>query len=202
MYSIRIARAVDAEEIARVHVQCWEECYPFLPAEIRQARNLDSRLSLWMRRLGCKDIARTWVLEDAGCIVGFAHLVPNTDPEIPAADAELHACYFLPEYRGTTAGPKMMSVMLRYALSNGWGTFCIWAWRDNPIRITYRALGLTPVVRRDRELCGYSAPEVGYYHADATAMIEKLDNMVTQIELRGDGRRSLRRFAVRHRPTA
>ncbi|UWQ29897.1 GNAT family N-acetyltransferase [Leisingera sp. M523] len=202
MYSIRFACADDAAGIAKVHVQCWEECYPFLPQGLRRARNLSVRVEQWKHRLAQPAEGLTWVLEDEGRIVGFAHLAPNSDPEIPEAAADLHACYFLPEYRGSTAGPEMMAEMLRASLTLGWKTFCIWAWRENPIRITYRALGLLPVVRRSRELCGFSAPEVGYFHPDASAMIRKLENMAIQIERRGGETRSSRRFASRHHRTA
>ena len=200
MYRIRNATLQDARAISEVHVQCWRECYPFLPDGLHQARSVQVRFDQWVARLRGDAAHYTLVLEDAGRVVGFGCAVPSRDEDLPDADWELHACYFLPEYRRMAAGPEMMRKLIEGAEEQGARSVCVWVWEDNPLRITYGQLGLRPEVRRNRELCGYEIPEIGYLCKDLKRLSAKLEVMSSALARRGGASQSLQFDQARLRP--
>ncbi|EBA18374.1 acetyltransferase, putative [Roseobacter sp. SK209-2-6] len=198
MYIIELAKPRDAHCIAKIHVSCWQECYSFLPRGLHEARNEAVRSNQWTSRLNHQVESKTLVLRDAGIIAGFAHITKNGDKDMPGIAAELHACYLLPGYRGTLAGPQMMLEMLNCAKDEGWDSFSVWAWKRNPIRRTYEALGLKRKIMRDREICGYFVPEVGYCQTDISETEGKLLKNLTHQKRRAYEKRSRQR-CVTHR---
>lgn len=184
MYNIRKATMQDVESISRVHVACWAECYPFLPAELHQKRSVAVRQTQWARRIELPQGSVTLVLVVGGQVVGFGHAMPNSDPDLPDVDFELHACYFLPEHRRSAAGPEMMAALLAHAVDHSATSICVWVWRDNPLRVTYGLLGLKAVVRRRRTIEGHSAPEVGYVSRDIPSLVNRLGCMAANVAQR------------------
>lgn len=201
MYNIRKATKQDASTIAAIHHRCWKECYPYLPKELHALRGVDVRMRQWENTLGSSGKHGTFVLEIDCRVLGFAHVKENADPAIPDAQAELHACYFDPCVRRSSAGPAMMRQMLRWAIENDMKSCSIWAWEKNPVRRTYGALGLEIICRRNRVIEGFAAPEVGYLCRDATALTKKLDLMITQVDARGGQERSQQFEPSRLSPT-
>ncbi len=190
MYNIRKADVQDIPLIAKIHVECWTECYPYLPAGLHALRDYSSRLSLWEERVQRRSEGQTFVLETCSVVRGFGHVMQNDDVAIREAPMELHACYFVPEVRRGPAGPEMMLTMIDWVIDQGDTAFCVWAWERNPIRRTYGALGLEPVIRRKRQIEGFTAPEVGYLCSDLTAIRKKLFAMIEQLSERGGQARS------------
>lgn len=184
MYNIRVANWQDATAIASVHVACWRECYVYLPRGLVERRNFEARLVQWEERLLYTGQTLTLVLEQAGRVVGFGHVKRNDDSGMKQAQAELHACYFLPEMRGGSAGPAMMLRMVEWVAEQGFSTCGVWAWKQNPIRRTYAALGLEIVSRRDRVIDEFEAKEVGYLCRDLGKLMVKLRRMIIQTEAR------------------
>lgn len=193
MYNIRNAIMQDASSISAIHHQCWKECYPYLPQGLHDLRGKDFRMRQWATTLGSSGKHATFVLEAARGILGFSHVKENTDPGIPEAHAELHACYFDLSIRRSSAGPSMMRHMLQWVVENEMKNCSVWAWEKNPVRRTYGALGLEIVCKRNRVIEGFSAPEVGYLCRDIPALTKKLDSMITQLDARG-GRERSRQF--------
>lgn len=198
MYSVEVAHPESVWEIAKVHVDCWRECYTFLPEGLHAARAIEVRARQWQDRIENPNGSLTLNLLDRGIVVGFAHIAKNGDADMVGICAELHACYLVPQYRGTRAGPEMMLRMLDHAQEMSWESFSVWAWKKNPIRRTYAALGLKKVIEREREICGYRAPEVGYVHRDIHEIKEVLKRSITSLQKRDDGTRSRRRLTTHH----
>ena len=196
MYSIEVARPQNVLEIAKVHVECWGECYTFLPDGLHAARTVGVRVKQWRERIERPDGSQTLTLRDHGTVVGFSHIAINGDADMAGICAELHACYLLPKYRGTRAGPEIMLRMLKHAEQMGWTSFSVWAWRKNPIRRTYAALGLEKCIERDREICGFRVPEVGYIHRDIPGIKGILQRNITLLKKRDDGMRNPRRLTT------
>ncbi len=194
MYSIRQAVMQDASTIADIHHSCWQECYPYLPKGLHDLRDREVRFNQWLKRLEGSGDFQTNVLEVSGAVAGFAHVKANDDDAIPEADAELHACYFRPHLRRSSAGPAMMKQMLLWTREQGMTACSVWAWRQNPIRRTYGALGLEIACKRDRQIAGFRAPEVGYLCRDIPSLIQTLEKMISQLDARGGQARS-RQFA-------
>jgi len=61
----------DAEEIARVHVQCWHESYAnLLPAEFLRKLSADARVAQWQTAISDPEVF-VRVAREAGRIAGF-----------------------------------------------------------------------------------------------------------------------------------
>jgi len=172
MIEMRSADLEDAPDIARIHVSCWRDVYPFMPEEVHAARGYDVRLEQWTDLLGTPDPNRQiLVVEDDGTTIGFTMVKENEDPAIPEARGELHAAYFLPQYRGHAIGIHALNRMIHFLWSRDLWPVCLWAFRDNPVREKYEKAGWTPVVHRERDVAGVMIPEVGYTLANEMAEI-------------------------------
>lgn len=185
MYSMVIATSQHVSAIATIHHQCWTECYQFLPPEIHEARGPEFRKSQWQALLSEPSPDHfTIALLHGGQVVGFGHVKCNTDPDIPEAKAELHACYFLPAHRRQHIGPEMLLKLIRTSENRGWDTFCVWAWKQNPIGRTYGALGMQRRISRDRVIDKQAAPEIGYFCGQVDLLKAKLQRMATRLASR------------------
>lgn len=108
--SIRPATPDDADAIAAIHVQCWQETYPgLLPESEIARRDLPYRQALWRRILadvrGC-----VWYAPDCG----FAHAGPQRDAPLAAAGFgfELYSFYLLRVAHGSGLASAMLSACL------------------------------------------------------------------------------------------
>ncbi len=73
----RAATPDDADMIARIHVQSWQEAYPsLLPEAEIAARNFAYRQSIWTRALA-QGTTRIGVIDD----IGFAQIGPQREDE-------------------------------------------------------------------------------------------------------------------------
>ncbi len=172
MIDMKTARLEDAEAIARIHVSCWRDVYPFMPEDVHAARGFDYRLRQWTELLSTSDPNRQiLIINDDGTTIGFTMVKENDDPAIPEARGELHAAYFLPQYRGHAIGIHALNRMIHFLWSRDLWPVCLWAFRDNPVREKYEKAGWTPVVHRERDVAGFMIPEVGYTLANEMAEV-------------------------------
>ena len=77
--TVRLARADDADEIGRIQVESWRAAYTgLMPQEVVDGFDVASRQTTWREWLGAPPRARsaTFVVEDAGEVVGFAGVGP------------------------------------------------------------------------------------------------------------------------------
>lgn len=191
MKSISCAEKKDIRIIARIHTECWREAYPFMPGQVHLNRNYQFRLEQWNDWLADRSGLRAvFVVEAANQIVGFAAVKPNDDPDIDAI-GDLHACYLLPEYRGTSLGPLAMREMASFLYNSGQWPACIWAFRESPYRRIYPQLGAVATVFRDRVIAGCRLPEIGYLVSDYEIFAQRLNRMISSAAQRQTG--SLRR---------
>ena len=164
MLKIRNSISIDVDDISSVHVKCWSEHYSFLPKIIHSARSIEYRKIQWAKQFNHDGTSKGGlfsVISEQGKLVGFGFCTANSDLDIKAR-GELHAAYFLPEYRGGVAGGMLLLNMARYLRESDLWPACIWAWRDNRTRINYSMLGFTVVHKRCRNIAGVDIPEVGY----------------------------------------
>lgn len=172
MIKMRSAHLDDAAAIAQIHVSCWRDVYPFMPEEVHAARGYEFRLEQWIRTLKEQNPnQQILVIEDDNEIIGFTMVKENDDPAIADARGELHAAYFLPQYRGHAIGIHALNRMIHFLWSRDLWPVCLWAFRDNPVREKYEKAGWTPVVHRDRDVAGTLIPEVGYTLSNEMAEI-------------------------------
>ncbi|UES58541.1 GNAT family N-acetyltransferase [Roseibium aggregatum] len=174
---IRQAEISDVAKIATIHVECWREVYTFMPDEVQSQRGFEYRSRQWQHWFETRPPGQAvYVLEDGKEVVGFAVAKPNSDPAIDAI-GEFHACYILPEYRGGASGPMAMQALAEFLKSEALWPACVWAFKSNPYRRIYPALGCEPKVFRDRFIAGVALPEIGYRVTDFDKLMARLDRM-------------------------
>jgi len=174
---IRSAVLSDVVSIAKIHVTCWREVYAFMPSEVHAQRGFQYRLDQWLTWFDTlpSDEA-VFVLTDAIGVVGFAVAKANKDLDFDVP-GEFHACYILPHYRGGEAGPVAMMALADFLMSKGLWPACLWAFKHNPYRRIYPALGCTPEVFRDRHIAGHALPEIGYRAPEFAVLMKRLNRM-------------------------
>lgn len=195
---IKVRRAVisDVERIAEIHTECWREVYSFMPAKVHAARGYHHRLKQWQEWFAVpKANHALYVLLVSQTVVGFAVAKPNSDPGINAL-GEFHACYIIPSYRGGAAGPLAMMALAAFLNEQGLFPACIWAFRSNPYRRIYPALGCIPKIFRDRVIAGVSLPEIGYLVPDYSSLVTRLERMrVSAVERQNQSPQTPRRLS-------
>jgi len=109
--SITIRRAVvdDAEELAALHLQVWDEAYTGLIDQAlldeRRARPVEDRVAVWRNRLSGFP---TWVpADESGRLLGFVQSGPGRDEDRPGL--ELMALYVVAEVYGTGLGHRLLT---------------------------------------------------------------------------------------------
>lgn len=105
---IRPAVPSDADMLARIHVQAWQETYPgLLPPEEIAARDLPFRLRQWRGALACGR-TRIRVLPD----LGFAQVGPQRDPKLAESyPDELYCLYLLRKAQGQGSGRAFLTAV-------------------------------------------------------------------------------------------
>jgi GNAT superfamily N-acetyltransferase len=102
--SIRPAEPADAEALAHLHLDVWDDAYTgLMPQGILDDRRakVDERVERWQEILAQAE--RTWVAEGADGLVGFASTGPARDNDIDDL-LELYALYVRASHYGTGVG--------------------------------------------------------------------------------------------------
>jgi GNAT superfamily N-acetyltransferase len=169
-FDIRPATLDDVAAITRLHVDSWQNTYPFMPAEVHANRSYAYRYEEWLEALSNPDpdqlILTVW---NEKTMIGFCSCKGSDDPDMPQARGELHAAYFLKEYRGHAIGVPLLDRMIRFLLKRELWPACLWAFEENKVRHLYKAGGFIEALHRDRVIAGFSIPEVGYLTPDDPA---------------------------------
>ena len=102
--SIRQAVAADAEPLAHLHLDVWDDAYTgLMPQGILDDRRekVAERVARWEEILGRSE--PTWLAEDEEGLVGFASCGPARDNDMEEL-LELYALYVRASYWGTGVG--------------------------------------------------------------------------------------------------
>ena len=147
--TIRPARPDDAEAIAGAHVRGWLATYRGLvPDSVLDGLSVERRTAFWRDTIatevaGSAPVTRTWVIEDAGTVRGFATTGPIRDqPEGLAGAGEVFAIYLTPEARGRGLGRVLFGNAVDDLRARGFAPIVVWVFEANPgARRFYEAAG-------------------------------------------------------------
>jgi GNAT superfamily N-acetyltransferase len=131
--AIRQALPSDADAIAQLHVDVWEDAYSALmPARILEQRrtNIAERSERWRRQLD-QSAVRTTVAEDASGLVGFASVGAPRMNDV-SVEQELWALYVRASRWGTGVGHALLADALPPERSA-----CLWVLRGNDRAVTF-----------------------------------------------------------------
>jgi L-amino acid N-acyltransferase YncA len=163
---VRPAVAVDAAQIARVHVASWRAAYRgLLPDRYLERLSVDERERTWRRRIvGTRADEAVLVAERAGTVVGFASAGPTRDRDADSRSVgEVYAVYVVPEEWGRGAGRRLLEGALTALEGAGFGHAGLWVLETNAqARGFYEHLGWRVDGTTKEERFGERVTEVRY----------------------------------------
>jgi ribosomal protein S18 acetylase RimI-like enzyme len=153
----------DAEEIARVHVLCWQESYAdLLPAEFLKNLSADARVAQWQGAISDPDVF-VRVAREAGSIVGFVSCGRAREGAAKEADGEIFAIYILKAYHGRRIGRSLIAASARFWLSKGGRNLIVLSMAGNSQAAAfYRTLGGVQVYEGSFEIAGARIADKGH----------------------------------------
>jgi GNAT superfamily N-acetyltransferase len=143
--ALRDALPGDARAMADLNVAAWRAFFPGLvPQALIDGMEVEPRARWWEENLPSVLPVRTWVAERGGRVIGFTHVGPSRDPDVPEA-AELYGMYVEPEAVGTGAGRALMVTALEHLRDGPWEEAILWTLPgDHRAARFYRAWGWQP----------------------------------------------------------
>ncbi|MBL8902430.1 MAG: GNAT family N-acetyltransferase [Aestuariivirga sp.] len=153
----------DVEEIARVHIQCWQESYAgLLPDEFLKNLSIDEKIAQW-RQTVSDPLVFTRVARDARRIVGFVSCGAAREGAAKGADGEILAIYILKAYHGRRIGRSLMAAAARFWLSKGGRNLVVLSMAgNNQAAAFYKALGGLRVDEGSFEIAGTRIDDTGH----------------------------------------
>lgn len=153
----------DAEEIASVHVQCWQESYAdLLPAEFLKNLSVDAKIGPWRQTISDPQVFKR-VARDAGRIVGFVSCGPVREGAAKGADGEIFAIYILKAYHGRKIGRSLIAATARFWLSEGGRNLIVLSMAGNTQATAfYEALGGVQVYEGSFAIAGTRMADKGH----------------------------------------
>ena len=130
---IREATVADAEAIAGIHVRAWRSAYRGqLSDEYLDGLRMEDRLE--QHRLSLEEAPaefRTWVVEDASAVVGFAVTGPSEDADADRKTGEVYAIYVEPERVGRGVGHALFEHAVADLVDRGFSAATLWVLESN-----------------------------------------------------------------------
>ena len=141
----RRATADDIEAIAETQVRAWQEAYVGQVAqEYLDSLSVEQRVEAWTGIHAATDwpARGLLVVTDEGVVVGFAHVCPSRDDDLPADTGEVTAIYLRQAVWGRGAGRLLMDAALAELRAAGGTSAILWVLDTNErARGFYEAVG-------------------------------------------------------------
>lgn len=145
---VRTATVDDAEVVAVVQVGSWQTAYRrLLPDAYLDALSVERRSVVWSRILAETDLPRTgtFVLQEGPDVVGFVHVGPTRDDDLPASAGEVTGIYIRPGAWRLGGGRLLMDTATASLKTAGFATAALWVLDGNlAARRFYERLGWRP----------------------------------------------------------
>lgn len=160
--TIRQAKATDAAQIARVHVETWRETYTgLIPERVLTSLTHRKRQGQWNRILAGKERLNTLVAETNGEIIGFAGHGHNRDPK-SRFTGEIFTLYVLLDWQGFGLGKALFEQSRDTLAALGHDRMIIWVLAMNPATKFYEWQGGLTIAERDEPMGGVMLRERAY----------------------------------------
>ena len=134
---MRLAQPADAGAIGDLHVRSWQVAYRgIVPDAILDGLSVGQRVEFWARVLGRSSAepprdGRTWVVEDAGMVAGFASTRPSREADTPPGTGELHSIYLAPESWSKGLGSLLLASAVEDLHERGFAPLVLWVIEGN-----------------------------------------------------------------------
>ena|SRR5437868_1833344 len=143
-FKIRRAKHGDEEQIAKVHIQSWQETYKDLVSQDYLdglPGELIERIEMWQNILNSPK-RWAWVATASDSIVGFILFGPPRDDNRETF-IELGAIYLLAEKKGEGIGFAMLSSGFEFMKTLNYKKAYCWVVENNPTTLFYEKCGAT-----------------------------------------------------------
>lgn len=150
MIRVRLARAGDAEAIARIQVSAWRTGYRHIvPARWLDELDETERAARWRGRLGTAaqlDSPTFVAVDGADAVAGFVHTGPLRDDDLaPEGRAEVYTVYVDPAWWRRGVGRTLLRSVDEHWAGTDVRELTLWVFEANAeARAFYEALGWRP----------------------------------------------------------
>lgn len=162
---IRKATPLDAEGIARVHVESWKSTYiNIVPEDFLKNLSYEKRVEYWYSAIpdGEVYVAKN----EEGEVIGFASGGKERSRKYPKYNGELYAIYILQEYQGKGVGKLLIKPIVKELKRQGISSMLVLVLEDNPSRKFYEKLGAKKIDSIIVEIGGVQLNELVYVWED------------------------------------
>jgi ribosomal protein S18 acetylase RimI-like enzyme len=165
-YAIVPAGPGDAADLARVHVQSWQETYPgLLPQVYLDRMSVAAHARRWRARL-MRGEEVTLVGESVSGVSGYCS-GDWTRRGVRPGEAEISTLYVLRRAQRSGLGRRLLVATARALAARGASSLVIWVLRDNAnARRFYERMGGAGERERDEAIGGGLVVSVAYRWAD------------------------------------
>lgn len=165
MERVRQAFKSEAEELAELHVQTWQEAYAgLLPDQYLASLESSQRLPIWQRLLASPERVAIFVAESDNRPIGFS--CGGVPSELDSTDgvAELWSIYLLKHFWDKGIGKRLHDALLDELRTRGFREVFLWVMEPNArTREWYDRQGWTlDGGRKTDELWGATITDVRY----------------------------------------
>ncbi len=165
--TLRGATAMDARQIAEVHVEAWQATYPgLLPDSYLAKLSPANQAVRWReaiaRRTG--DDILVAAVEGPG-VVGFVNWGKARGKEAPQP-SEIYALYVAPDWQDQGIGRDLLKAAFEELAAAGVNGAFLWVLSTNPARFFYEAMGGMAVGTRLERFAGVDLEETAYAWPD------------------------------------
>ena len=157
--TIRRAKESDAEGVARVHSQGWQETYEgMIDPSYPDSRTFERSLGVF-KKSGCRDM---FVAECDGEIGGFCGFGPDRED---GRHGEIYGIYVLKKYQGFSAGKRLLAAAEAELIVMGFKSLSLWVLEGNErAEGFYISQGFAESGRQKTEILGGEVTEKEYVH--------------------------------------
>jgi ribosomal protein S18 acetylase RimI-like enzyme len=162
----RAPSASDIDEVARVHVRCWQEAYAgLMDAAFLAALSVEQRKAQWQRSINDPAVFKQLACDGAR-IVGFVSSGPMRETQ--HADGEIYAIYVLASHHRKGIGRSLFDAAVADWQARGGQSLAINVFTANaPAIAFYEAMGCKKVADVICKIADFDMPE-SVYVLDAT----------------------------------
>ena len=159
--SVRSARPSDAEDLARIYIESWQDTYAgILPHALLSAMSHKGQAARWQQTM--RGPGAVLIAEDPHIgPVGLASLGPARDKGL-GLDGEIYTLYVDPAFLGRGTGRMLLAGAFAALTEKKYRSCLIWAHARNNAGFFYEAMGGRRVGNRVTRIMGEETPEVAY----------------------------------------
>jgi GNAT superfamily N-acetyltransferase len=159
---VRKARPADADAVARIYVESWQDTYPsLLPARLLVNMSIEGQALRWRNSIAMSARESIYVAEQEHRVVAMASMGPARDSAL-GFDAEIYTLYVDPFRTGSGIGRTLLRGAFAALSASGHERCVIWAHAKNPARYFYEAMGGRLVAERTTTMMGTPVPEAAF----------------------------------------